>query len=53
MTQYMLSVYHIGPYPDLRLEAEQARFAATGVFNDKLKESGNWVFANGLEPPES
>lgn len=53
MTQYMLSVYHTGPYPDLRLEVEQARFAATGVFNDKLKQSGTWVFANGLEPPET
>jgi hypothetical protein len=53
MTQYMLSVYHTGPYPDLRLPEEQARFAATGVFNEKLKESGNWVFANGLEPPET
>ena len=53
MTQYMLSVYHSGPYPDMNTPEAQAQFAATGVFNEKIKESGNWVFANGLEPPET
>jgi hypothetical protein len=53
MTQYMLSVYHTGAYPDMTTDAAKASFAATGVFNEKLQESGNWVFANGLEPPET
>jgi hypothetical protein len=53
MTQYMLSVHHTGPYPDMSTPEAQASFAATGVFNDKLKESGHWVFVGGLEARET
>ena len=53
MTQYMLSVYHSGPYPDMTTPEAQAQFAATGVFNDKIQKSGHWVFANGLAPQET
>ena len=53
MTQYMLSVMHSGPYPDMTTEAAQASFAATGVFNEKIKAAGHWVFAGGLEPRET
>ena len=50
MTQYMLSVNHTGPYPDISTPEAQAEFAATGVFNDKLIADGKWVFGGGLEP---
>lgn len=50
MTQYMLSVHHTGPYPDPTTDEAQASFAATGAFNDRLIESGQWVFGGGLQP---
>ncbi|MCW2768876.1 MAG: hypothetical protein JWR27_309 [Aeromicrobium sp.] len=50
MTQYMISVNHIGPYPDPTTEEAQASFAATGAFNERLMEAGQWVFAGGLQP---
>lgn len=53
MAHYLLSVHgpvernEFGPYPSEE-EMEEA-FAATGMFNDKLKADGYWVFAGGLE----
>ena len=54
MAHYLLSVHgpaemnEFGNYGS-REEMEQA-FADTGVFNDKLRADGYWVFAGGLEP---
>ncbi|MET0953367.1 MAG: YciI family protein [Aeromicrobium sp.] len=50
MTQYMISVNHTGPYPDPTTEEAQASFAATGAFNDKIMQAGQWVFGGGLQP---
>lgn len=53
MTHYMLSVHgpaemeEFGNYGSQQ-EMEDA-FAATGVFNDRLKADGYWVFAGGLQ----
>jgi hypothetical protein len=53
MTQYLLSVHgpaemdQYGNYGS-KEEMEEA-FAATGVFNDRLKAEGYWVFAGGLK----
>jgi hypothetical protein len=53
MTHYLLSVHgpaerdEFGEYGS-KEEMEEA-FAATGVFNDKLKADGYWVFAGGLQ----
>ena len=44
--QYLLSVIHDGPSP--AVEAEQA---AIDVFNQQLKDDGQWVFAGGLGMP--
>jgi hypothetical protein len=53
MTQYLLSVHHaegeVPPDP----ESIPAILAAVDAFNNQLKESGSWVFAGGLEPPET
>lgn len=53
MTQYLMSVFgpgedkEYGAYPSKEV-MEQAH-ADTGAFNERLKEQGYWVFANGLE----
>lgn len=54
MTQrYMLSVHHRGGYPMLSPEETQARFAAVEAFNREITETGSWVFAGGLMPPDT
>jgi len=51
MTQYLLSVIHEWGLPKLTPAEVQESFAATGVFNDEIIASGNFVFAGGLMPP--
>lgn len=57
MTHYMMSVYgpaelgELGGYAS-KEEMEQS-FADTGVFNEKLKAEGYWVFAGGLAAASS
>ena len=53
MTQYMLSVQHTGPYPELDSPEGQRMLAATGAFTDQLVEAGQWVFVGGLESVET
>ena len=53
MTQYLLSVHNDGTSPYATDEDMHAAFADTGAFNEKLQESGTWVFAGGLEFPSS
>jgi hypothetical protein len=54
MTRYPMSVYtpaepdEYGNYPSE--EAMNEAHAATGVFNERLRELGHWVFADGLGP---
>lgn len=53
MTHYLLSVH--GPaemdefYGYASKDEMEASFAETGVFNDRLKADGYWVFAGGLQ----
>lgn len=51
MTQYLLSVHHA----ELNYTEEQSQeiFAAVDAFNAELQASSAWVFAGGLEAPES
>jgi hypothetical protein len=61
MAQYLLSVLGteadredptgVGGYGSA--EAAQASWDATGRFNDKLRAEGYFVFANGLDNPET
>ena len=57
MTHYLLAVHgpaemeEYGSYGS-KEEMEEA-FAATNVFNDKLRAEGYWVFAGGLESPST
>ena len=54
MTQYLMSVYspaeydEYGNYPSE--EAMNEAHADTGVFNQRLRDEGHWVFAYGLGP---
>ena len=49
MTQYLLSV-HGSATDEAPSEAEiQQMYSAVDKFNDKLRASGVWVFAGGLE----
>lgn len=60
MAEYLLSVHMIegtdygpdgtGGYSDEE-EMERA-FAQTDAFNQKLRDSGQWVFAGGLQAPD-
>jgi hypothetical protein len=57
MTRYLMSVYapaepgEYGTYPSE--EARKEALADTGAFNDRLREQGHWVFADGLGPVTS
>jgi hypothetical protein len=51
MTQYLLSVIH-GELAPTEAEMEEM-FAAVGAFNEDLQRTGSWVFAGGLEAPQS
>jgi hypothetical protein len=57
MTRYLMSVYsaaepgQYGSYPSE--EARKESLADTGAFNERLREQGHWVFADGLEPVAS
>lgn len=53
MTQYMLSVIHVGDLEMPPLEEMQPIFDAVDRFNEKLRAEGAWVFAGGLHPIES
>ncbi len=54
MTQYLMSVFgpaeytEYGNYPSE--EAMKQAHADTGAFNERLREEGHWVFADGLGP---
>jgi hypothetical protein len=59
MTQYLMSVWSganeaIPGHESMPSEAEMTQiFADVNTFNEKLKASGNWVFAGGLVPASS
>jgi hypothetical protein len=53
MTQYLLSV-HSGPEDYTRdLEEMQPLFEAVERYNQKAQDAGIWVFAGGLEAPDT
>jgi hypothetical protein len=53
MTQYLLSVHGVEGAQPPPPEQIQEIFAAVDVFNEELQASGVWVFAGGLEPPDT
>jgi hypothetical protein len=57
MPEYMLSVHHAGDLDEYDAyeddAAMQEAFAAVGAFNQRMMDSGKWVFGGGLEVPAS
>ena len=53
MTQYLLSVHHLGEFPTPEPEVVEAMVAGVEDFNESLRQSGAWVFAGGLHPRET
>ena len=53
MAEYMMSVWHDGALPDMTEADMNAMFARVDKFNQKLQSNGNWVFAGGLELPNT
>jgi hypothetical protein len=53
MKQYLLSVHMVEGEPPPPPEEVQPRYDSVDVFNRELQDSGAWVFAGGLHPPET
>ena len=53
MPHYLLSVHNDGTSPYATEGDMERAFAATGVFNEEVRAAGIWVFAGGLEFPDS
>ena len=53
MTEYLLSVYgNEATFAEQQADTERITrmYAQVDAFNDRLRESGSWVFAGGLHP---
>lgn len=53
MRQYLLAVHMIEGEPAPSQEQMQRAYKAVDAFNRDLQESGAWVFAGGLLPPDT
>jgi len=55
MPQYLLSVWHDGPYDDVDYSSPEVQRVTTQVsdFNAALQAQGTWVFGAGLRPVSS
>lgn len=53
MTQYLLSVHHVEGEPMPDADEMAAMFGAVEAFNAELRDAGAWVFAGGLEAPDT
>ncbi len=53
MTQYLLSVHGGGSTPQPAPGEIAPVYTAVGDFNAELRAAGAWVFAGGLEPPDT
>lgn len=50
MTQYLLSVWGVEGSPKPSDAEMQKAYADVDAFNQKLQDSGDWVFGGGLHP---
>jgi hypothetical protein len=53
MKQYLLSVHMVEGTPAPSEAEAQQMYQAVDVFNQELMQSGEWVFAGGLLPPDT
>lgn len=52
MKQYLLSVHMVEGQPPPPPDETQTRYDSVDVFNQELQDTGAWVFAGGLHPPD-
>ena len=53
MTQYLLSVHMVEGAATPSDEEIQRTYKAVDVYNQQLMDEGAWVFAGGLQPPDT
>ncbi len=53
MTHFLMTVYYEEGAEDPSPEVIQEMYADVEAFNKKLEDAGVWVFAGGLEKPET
>lgn len=53
MSQYLLSVYYVEDAPELGAEDMERMYAQVDTLNQKMQDSGAWVFAGGLHTPDT
>ena len=53
MKQYLLSVHYVEGAEPPPPEQMQTMFRDVATFNQKLQDTGNWVFGCGLHEPSS
>ena len=53
MTHYLLSVHMVEGEGYQSEEEMQQAFKDVGVLNEEIKKAGAWVFAGGLETPDT
>jgi hypothetical protein len=53
MTQYLLSVHHVDGEPLPSDDVMAQMYADVEAFNTRVQEAGAWVFAGGLQPPDT
>lgn len=53
MKQYLLSVHYVDGVGATPEEDMQEAVAAVNRFNEKMMDSGQWVFGGGLHPPDT
>jgi len=53
MKQYLLSVHMVEGEDTPPPEVMEQAYKAVDLFNQELKDTGTWVFAGGLHPPET
>ncbi len=51
--QYLLAVHSVEGAPALSPEDMRTSYAQVALVNAELRTAGVWVFAGGLQPPES
>lgn len=52
MNQYLLSVHYVDGTPATPEGDMEVAYARVNVFNQSLQDTGAWVFAGGLCPPD-
>ena len=53
MSQYLLFVHYVDGAGATPPDDMEAAFEAVNAFNEQLQANGQWVFAAGLQPPET